>query len=71
VELCWLYCPDEVIRRANAFLDSVKTGAKSPELEPTRRFAEFVLAVRNDLLKRHVTRRTSLTADDYRFFSAN
>jgi hypothetical protein len=38
VELCWLYCSDEVIRRANEFLDSVKTGAHSPN--PTRRFAQ-------------------------------
>jgi Pyruvate/2-oxoacid:ferredoxin oxidoreductase delta subunit len=71
VDLCWLYCPDEVIRRAYGFLETTKTGAQSTEAQRAQAFGQLVQAIRKDLLKRHITRRTSLTADDYRLFKAN
>ena len=71
VDLCWLYCTDEVINRAYAFLDTVKTGTTAPESERAQAFGEFVLAIRKDLLKRQIARRTSLKAEDYRLFKAN
>jgi Pyruvate/2-oxoacid:ferredoxin oxidoreductase delta subunit len=68
VDLCWLYCPDEVIRRAYAFLETVKTGAQSTEAERNRTFGDFLVAIRKDLLERRVTRQTSLMASDHRIF---
>jgi hypothetical protein len=71
VDICWLYCPDEVIRRLNGFLDSVQTGAQSTDVDRTHAFAELVLAIRRDLLQRRSTGSTSLSREDYRLFRAN
>jgi hypothetical protein len=65
---CWLYCPDEVIRKAYAFVDAVRVGASSSDVDKARTAGEFVLAIRRDLLGRRLLflwRRTSLTHKDY------
>lgn len=45
VKLCWLYCPDDVIRKANAFLTSVENSSSGKELLA----GELFLAIRKDL----------------------
>ena len=59
------------IRKAYAFLDTVKTGANAILADREEAFGEFVLAIRQDLLSRKITRRTELRPADFRHFKAN
>ena len=68
--LCWLYCPDEVIRAADAFLYTVKVGVNSSKETKERVAGEFFLALRRDLLSRKLVKKTSLTSADYRHLAA-
>jgi len=71
VDLCWLYCTDEVIQKVYAFLETVKTGATTTEADRAYAFGALMVAIRQDLLKRKVARTTSLKPADYRIFKAN
>jgi hypothetical protein len=67
----WLYCPDEVIRRAYEFLAKVHTGAKYSDEEKELAVGELVLAIRKDLLGRKRVLSTKLTAADFRHLKVN
>jgi hypothetical protein len=71
VDLCWLYCTDEVIQKAYAFLETVKTGATTTEADRAYAFGALMVAIRQDLLRRKVARTTGLKPADYRIFKAN
>ena len=71
LDLCWLYCSDDVIRSAYAFLGKVHTGAESAEEDKTKALGAFMVAVRKDLLSRSSTVRTNLTAQDFKVLRAN
>jgi hypothetical protein len=58
---CWLYCPDEVIHKANAFLQTVAIGANSKEAA----LGELVAAIRRDMLSRKGVRGTRLQGKDF------
>jgi Pyruvate/2-oxoacid:ferredoxin oxidoreductase delta subunit len=62
---CWLYCPDEVISSAYAFLNSVHAQKVSTDDIKERSLGDFIIAIRRDLLSRKITRKTKLTANDY------
>src|SRR6266487_6604709 len=64
LKVCWLYCPDEVIKKAYAFLDAINSAQKTLE-EKELSLGEFVVAIRRDLLSRKITRKTELTSQDY------
>ncbi len=70
LNLAWLYCPDHVIKKGYAFLETVH--AKNSSLDdPDNRIkenalGEFVAAIRRDFLSRKLVRKTSLTTDDFR-----
>ncbi len=72
VKLCWLYAPDEVVLRANAFFRSIHTERAAPasDEEKERALAEFILAIRQDMLSRRLVTRTSLTTSDWKSFHA-
>ena len=67
----WLYCPDEVIRKAYRFLETVHTQKISSDEEKELALGEFVLAIRNDLISHKRTRSTELTATDFKHLKAN
>jgi hypothetical protein len=69
---CWLYCPDGVIRKAYAFLDTVRVGAKTTAVKKEQAAGDLVAALRCDLLGRRLLlwRRTSLTGTDYQHIRA-
>lgn len=46
LDACWLYCPDNVIRKGYAFLSTVHTKQKRSDQEKERALGEFVLAIR-------------------------
>jgi PAS domain-containing protein len=62
---CWLYCSDDVIRAANSAMEVMVEGTTVPMGERRERIGEFVLAIRRDLLRRALTRKTALVAADY------
>ena len=66
--LCWLYCPDEVIQKGNAFLDSVNE-KKKHVVEPEIALGEFVLAIRQDLF-RDRCKKTQLQGNDFEVLNA-
>ena len=71
LKLCWLDAPDEVIKSAYAFLDTVHTEASSSEAVRERAFGEFVAAIRRDLLSPKATTETKLGAGDFKHLRAN
>ncbi|MDE3224123.1 MAG: hypothetical protein KGO52_05060 [Nitrospirota bacterium] len=67
----WLYCPDDVIRKAYAFLSSVHTGNVQPDDVRERALGELMVAIRQDLLSRRLVRYTELGALDFKHMKAN
>jgi Pyruvate/2-oxoacid:ferredoxin oxidoreductase delta subunit len=65
LNLCWLYCPDDVIKKAYEFLHKVHTGANSSDPEKEKTLGELIVAIRKDLLSRKIIKNTNLTADDF------
>ena len=68
LNLLWLYAPDEVIETAYRFLEKVKTGVKSLDNEKELACGALVEAVRRDLLKRTILKKTKLNAKDFQHF---
>lgn len=71
LNISWLYCPDEVILKAYAFLESVHARERLPDSEKQLAFGAFVAAVRKDLLSRKLVHTTELTAKDLRHYVVN
>lgn len=72
VKLCWLYAPDSVVRKANAFFAAILVERQQPatDEEKERALAEFILAIRKDMLSRRLVSKTSLTSSDWKSFHA-
>lgn len=66
LNIAWLYCPDHVIKKGYAFLDTVHTEKVCSDEEKEKALGGFVAAIRQDLLSRQLVRGTKLTADDFR-----
>jgi hypothetical protein len=62
----WLYCPDDVIKKAYAFIATVQTGANSTDAIKECAVAELMVAIRKDLLSRKPVRLTALTDKDFK-----
>jgi hypothetical protein len=74
LNLAWLYCSDEVIQKAYAFLDSVhvdagKGGDPEEQLERNA-VGELMVAIRTDLVNRRPLRRTELKPGTFRLLSS-
>src|SRR6267142_5042045 len=65
INLCWLYGPDEVIRKANDFLAKVEQGAEDRELAA----GKFVFSVRRDLVSQGFRRTTDLKAEEFQHYA--
>jgi hypothetical protein len=71
VNLLWLYAPDDVIRMAYGFLETVKKGATpAQQNEKDAECGRLIEAIRMDLLARKIVRRTRLGGSDFRHFTA-
>ena len=60
LRLAWLYCPDDVIKKGNAFIQTVQTGRPHSDFEKERAFFEFVIVLRKEIYGK-----TELTQDDH------
>lgn len=67
---CWLYCPDEVIKKAYAFMATVHTDKVHTDAEKEQAVGEFMVAIRRDLLSRRPVTATHLTASDFKHLRA-
>ncbi len=63
---CWLYAPDEVIKKGYIFLETVHKGSGKTEEEQQKAMGEFVVAIRNDLLNRKIVDETKLSPKDFK-----
>lgn len=70
LNLCWMYCPDEVIQKAYGFLMMVHTDKKYSDDEKEKAVGEFILAIRKDLVSREPLRKTGLKPEDFRHLKA-
>lgn len=71
LNLCWLYAPDEVIKKGYDFLSTIHTGQKSTDEVKESALGDFVATIRKDLLEQRIVTKTKLTGKDYRHLRAN
>jgi len=65
LNLCWMYCPDEVIRKAYNFLLLVHTDQKHSDEEKEKAVGELMLAIRKDLISRKPLGKTNFKPEDF------
>ena len=65
VNVCWLYCPDDVIKAAYAFLETVHTDAGPKAQGKLIAAGQFIASIRCDLLSRRPVRTTRLSGSDF------
>lgn len=70
LNLCWMYCPDEVIHKAYNFLLMVHTDQRHSDEEKEKAVGELMLAIRKDLTSRKPLGKTNLTPRDFRHLKA-
>jgi len=70
LDQCWLYCPDDVIRKGYAFLMTVHTSITQSDELKERALGEFILSIRKDLYSRSLFRKTSLKPEEFKILSA-
>lgn len=68
LDQCWLYCPDNVIKKGYAFLGTVHTDKESSENEKEKALGDFVVAIRNDLLSHRFRGSSKLRAEDFKIY---
>ena len=68
--LCWLYCPDDVIKKGYSFFEAVTPGNNRPEEEKQLAIGEFVASVRRDLLSRKIIKKTELQGSHFHHYHA-
>lgn len=70
LNLCWLYCPDVVIQKGNAFVIMVDMKQDHSDYDKEKALGEFILEIRKDLIKNKIFQNTRLKSSDFRIFSA-
>ena len=70
LNVAWLYCPDDIVKKGYAFLDTVHAKAIHTESEKEAAMGEFVVALRKDLLSRKLVQTTSLEGFDFKHLGA-
>lgn len=71
LNMCWLYCPDEVIKKGYDFLSMVHSEKIKSDEEKAKAMGDFVAAIRCDLLSRRLVKHTNLTGEDFRHLRVN
>ena len=70
LNLCWMYCPDDIIQKANNFLNMVQTGQEHSDEEKQKAVGELILAIRIDLISRKPLKKTTLKPEDFKHLTA-
>lgn len=68
INICWLYAPDEVIKKGYDFIRTVGDGSeKITNSEREQALSEFILTIRQDMLSRKIVKYTELDSDDFQY----
>ena len=70
VNLCWLYAPDEVIKKAYNFLSLVHTGVTATNDKKELAVGELVTEIRKDLISRNIVSKSKLKPEDFKHLVA-
>lgn len=70
LNLCWMYCPDDVILKAYGFLDTVHASQKSSDEVKEKALGELILAIRKDLISRKIVSNTTLKPENFRVLTS-
>ncbi|MEZ0122031.1 MAG: hypothetical protein AB9Q17_15010 [Candidatus Reddybacter sp.] len=70
LNLCWMYCPDDVIQKAYAFIDTVHASQESSDDSKEKALGELILTIRKDLIGRKVLSKTLLKSTDFRVLTS-
>ncbi|MBS3965653.1 MAG: hypothetical protein KGZ60_00110 [Truepera sp.] len=65
LSLCWLYCSDNVIAKANKFVVTLKPESTASAAEKEQALSALIGAIRSDLLSRKVVPKTKLTGAEF------
>lgn len=70
LDLCWLYCPDDVIKKGYDFLHLIRNDIKATDKQRNIALSKFVLAVRNDIYPKWwmIFKKTKLTSEDFKIY---
>lgn len=68
---CWLYCPDDVIVKGYAFLNTVHATNPAPDDIKEKAMGHFVASIRSDLISRKLLRSTKLSGKDFKHLKVN
>lgn len=68
--LCWLYCPDDVIQKLYNFLSKVEVGVRFSDEEKEMAVGQLMVAIRNDLISRKILKKSDLKPEDFKNLSA-
>ena len=60
LDLCWLYAPDSVIRKAYDFLETVHTGSQTTNEDRETALGILMVTIRKDMLSGSYPRQTAL-----------
>jgi len=71
IKLLWLYAPDHVIKKTYAFTDTVHAVQKTSEDQKNKAMEEFIWALRKDISKNKVPKKTKLNPKDYQHIRAS
>jgi hypothetical protein len=66
LSLCWMYCPDDVIKNAYDFIDSVYAGRSKKSEEKEEAYGRVMLSIRKDLINRNPMKETNFSPSDFR-----
>ncbi len=67
---CWLYAPDEVIKKGYLFIATVHKGSGKTEEQQQRAMGDFVISIRKDLLNGEIVKDTQLSPKDFQHLKA-
>jgi len=70
LNVAWLYCPDDVIQKGYAFLDTVHAKQIHTDAKKEAAMGAFVAAIRRDILSRKLVKKTTLAAADFKHLNA-
>lgn len=65
--LCWMYCSDDVIRKLNTFIEAAEHNLPNREIL----LGEAIIAIRYELIIRHVVKYTSLKPNEFKILTAS
>jgi hypothetical protein len=71
LSLCWMYCPDDVIKNAYNFIDSVYAGKRNADKTKEEAYGRVMLSIRKDLISRKLLEKTDFSPSDFKHIKPN